>query len=64
MSEREEKFERMLMNILRSNAATTERLQQLRTQELTRTVTYRELLTMKIIYQEMLAMYKQYGIID
>ena len=64
MSEREERFERMLEGIQENYADTVRRMDALRAEGKTKTVTFRLLMSYKLMYQTMLSMYREYGLID
>lgn len=62
--ERLEGFERMLQDVQRNYAAVTERMERLKVEGKTKTVTFRQLLGDKLLYQSMLAMYRAHGLIE
>ena len=62
--ERLEGFERMLQDVQRNYAAVTERMERLKAEGKTKTVTFRQLLGDKLLYQTMLAMYRAHGLIE
>ena len=64
MSEREEKFEKMLQAVQKQYAATEEKLEVLKAQEKAKTATYRQLLGDKLTLQNILSLYKIYGLLD
>lgn len=64
MSEREEKFEKMLQAVQEQYAATVEKLGVLKGQDKTKTATYRQLLGDKLMLQNILSLYKIYGLLD
>lgn len=64
MSEREEKFERMLESIKTQYTSTVERLAVLKAEDKTKTATYRQLLGEKLRLKEMLTLYEIYGLLD
>lgn len=64
MSEREEKFERMLESIKTQYTSTVERLAALKAEDKTKTATYRQLLGEKLRLKEMLTLYEVYGLLD
>ena len=64
MSEREEKFERMLQAIQTEYQTTIEKMERLKRENKTKTVTYRELLGNKLTLQNILAWYEAYGLLD
>ena len=64
MSEREERFERMLQEIQAEYAAIERKMSVLRAEGKTRTVNFRQLMGNKLMYQSMLAMYRDHGLIE
>ena len=64
MTEREEKFEKMLQAVQEQYAATVEKLAILKDQDKTKTATYRQLLGDKLMLQNILSLYKVYGLLD
>lgn len=64
MSQREEQFEAMLQAVLREYDDTVQRMETLRNQDKTKTVTYQQLLTNKLQLQNLLARYRAFGLID
>ena len=64
MSERQEQFEKMLQAVQEQYAATVERLAVLKEQDKTKTATYRQLLGDKLMLQNILSLYKIYGLLD
>ena len=64
MSEREERFERMLQEIQAEYAAIERKMSVLRVEGKTKTVTFRQLMGNKLMYQSMLAMYREHGLIE
>lgn len=64
MTEREEKFEKMLQAVQEQYAATVEKLAILKDQDKTKTATYRQLLGDKLTLQNILSLYKIYGLLD
>ena len=64
MSKREERFERMLQEIQAEYAAIERKMSVLRTEGKTRTVTFRQLMGNKLMYQSMLSMYREHGLIE
>ena len=63
MSEREEKFERMLAFVRASYEAAVRQMQQLKAEGKTKAVRYRELMGEKLTYQNMLSIYRSYGLL-
>ena len=64
MTEREEKFEKMLQAVQEQYAATGEKLAILKDQDKTKTATYRQLLGDKLMLQNILSLYRIYGLLD
>ena len=64
MTEREEKFEKMLQAVQEQYAATVEKLAILKDQDKTKTATYRQLLGDKLVLQNILSLYRIYGLLD
>ncbi len=64
MSEREEKFEQMLNAVKKDYEATTVKMDKLKSEDKTKTATYRQLMGKKLTLQNILDMYKIYGLID
>ena len=63
MSEREQKFDNMLKAIIQQHYDTVSKMEQLRAEGKTKTVTYKQLMTTKLTLGNMLAMYKLYGLL-
>ena len=64
MSEREERFERMLQEIQAEYASIEQKMAVLRAEGKTKTVTFRQLMGNKLMYQSMLTMYRDHGLIE
>ena len=64
MSEREELFERMLQEIQAEYASIEQKMAVLRAEGKTKTVTFRQLMSNKLMYQSMLSMYRKHGLIE
>lgn len=64
MSEREERFEKMLRDVRKQYAEICAKMEKLRADDRTKTATYRELLGNKLLLQNMLAMYRSYGLTE
>ena len=62
MSEREQIFEKMLSDILSEYDNILLRMEKLRAEDKTKTVTYRELMGKKMIYKNIIDIYKSYGL--
>lgn len=60
---REENFERMLADIQNNYSSIAEKMEKLKAEGRTKSATYRELLGNKLLYQNMLNMYKLYDLI-
>ena len=61
---REETFEHMLSDVQANYAGIVEKMEKLKAEGKTKTATYRELLGNKLMYQNMLTMYRLYGLIE
>lgn len=61
---REERFEQMLEDVQKAYASTVARMKVLQAEGKTKTVTYRELLGNKLMYQTVLDLYRAHGLID
>lgn len=64
MSEREEKFEKMLRAIQEEYAETGNKMEALKAEGKIKTVTYKQLMARKLTLQNMLSMYEIYGLLD
>ena len=64
MSEREENFEKMLAFVQRKYADTTEKMEVLKAADKTKSATFRQLMGDKLMYQNMLSLYRLYGLIE
>ena len=64
MSEREENFEKMLTFVQRKYADTLEKMETLKAADKTKSATFRQLMGDKLMYQNMLTLYKLYGLIE
>ena len=64
MSEREEKFEKMLMSVQDQYANTVNKIEVLKSEGKEKTVTYKQLMTTKLTLINILSMYHAYGLID
>lgn len=62
MTERQEKFEKMLTDIQHHYVDVTEKMEKLKKEGKTKSATYRQLMGSKINYQNMLSLYKIYGL--
>ena len=64
MTQREENFEKMLTFVQGKYADTVEKMDKLRAADKTKTATFRQLMGDKLMYQNMLTLYKLYGLIE
>lgn len=64
MSEREEKFEKMLQGVQEEYDVTISKMEKLKTEGKTKSVTYRQLMSTKLTLQNMLSRYEIYGLLD
>ena len=64
MSEREEKFERMMQSVLVSYNSVVEKMDKLKQEGKKNTVTYKQLMAEKLKYQNIILLYKVYGLIE
>lgn len=64
MSEREEKFEKMLMAIQKEYTDTVNKMEQLRAAGKVKTATYQQLMGTKMMLQNMLSRYEIYGLLE
>lgn len=64
MTEREEKFEKMLSDIQQNYADVVKKMEKLKEEGKTKSATYRQLMGTKMNYQNMLSLYKIYGLIE
>ena len=64
MSEREENFEKMLGFVQQKYADTTAKMEVLKAADKTKSATFRQLMGDKLMYQNMLTLYKLYGLIE
>ncbi|MDE6664151.1 MAG: hypothetical protein K2K46_12540 [Lachnospiraceae bacterium] len=64
MSEREEKFEKMLQAIQKEYNDTISKMEMLKTEGKTKTVTYKQLMGTKVSLQNMLSRYEIYGLLE
>lgn len=60
---REEAFEKMLADVQANHAAVTAKMDKLKIEGKTKTVTYRELMGNKLMLQHILTLYRGYGLI-
>ena len=64
MSNREEKFEKMLQAVQSQYADTTDKMKKLKADGKEKTVTYKQLMASKLTLLNILSMYHTYGLID
>lgn len=64
MSEREEKFERMLEDVERNYFDTAAKMEQLKAEGKENSATFRQYMGNKLMYQNILSLYRVYGLID
>lgn len=64
MSDREEKFEKMLKSVQDQYADTVNKMQELKADGKEKTVTYKQLMATKLTLINILSMYHAYGLID
>ena len=64
LAERIENFERMLTAVQENYKSTTEKMEQLRQAGREKSATFRQLMGDKLMYQNILSLYKIYGLTD
>ena len=64
MLEREENFEKMLAFVQQKYADTVSRMEELKAADKTKSATVRQLMGDKLMYQNMLTLYKLYGLLE
>ena len=64
MTQREENFEKMLAFGQQKYADTTAKMEALKAADKTKSATFRQLMGDKLMYQNMLTLYKLYGLIE
>ena len=64
MSEREEKFEKMLQDVQTEYELTLSKMEKLKTEGKTKTVSYKQLMSTKLTLQNILSRYEIYGLLD
>ena len=62
MSEREEKFEKMLQAIQKEYDDTVSKMETMKVEGKSKTVTYKQLMSTKLMLQNMLSRYEIYGL--
>lgn len=64
MSDREEIFERMLQDVQKEYHLTLSKMEKLKQEGKTKTVTYKQLMTTKLTLQNILSRYELYGLLE
>ena len=64
MSERKEKFEKMLQAVQEEYGTVSEKMETLKAESKTKTATYRQMTGRKLALQNMLSLYQIYGLLD
>lgn len=64
MSEREEKFERMLQAVQEEYADTVRKMEKLKAENKSKTVTFKQLLSTKLTLRNILSRYRVFGLIE
>lgn len=64
MSEREEKFERMLQDVQKEYNLILSKMEKLKQEGKTKTVTYKQLMSTKLTLQNILSRYEIYGLLE
>ena len=64
MSEREEKFEKMLQSTLDEYSITVNKMEKLKAENKTKTVTYKQLMPTKLTLQNIISRYEIYGLLE
>lgn len=64
MSEREAQFEKMLAFVQQKYADTVEKMERLKAENKTKSATFRQLMGDKLTYQNILTLYRLYGLLD
>lgn len=64
MSEREEKFEKMLQAVQEEYNSTVSKMEKLKTESKIKSVTYKQLMSNKLTLQNILSRYEIYGLLD
>ena len=64
MTEREEKFEEMLAFVQQKYADTVAKMETLKAADRTKSATFHQLMGDKLMYQNMLTLYKLYGLLE
>lgn len=61
---REKAFEEMLAFVLERQAETIEQMERLKRENKTKSATYRQLMGNKMMYENMLSMYRLFGLLE
>lgn len=61
---REEQFERMLRDIQANETAASAKMDRLKAENKTKSVTYRELMGQRMMLRHMLSLYRAYGLLE
>ena len=64
MSDREEKFEKMLQYVQKNYSDTVDRMEKLKAEGKTKSATYHQLTGRKLTYQNILSIYSMFGLLD
>ena len=64
MSEREERFEKMLQPTLDEYSITVNKMEKLKAENKTKTVTYKQLMATKLTLQNIISRYEIYGLLE
>ena len=64
MAEREEKFEKMLQSTLDEYSITVNKMEKLKAENKTKTVTYKQLMATKLTLQNIISRYEIYGLLE
>ena len=64
MSEREQKFEQMLMFVRKAYAERVSKMEALKAEHREKSATFRQLMGEKLMYQNMLDLYKLHGLTE
>ena len=64
MSDREERFEKMLRSIQKEYSDTVTKMERLKAEDKTKTASYRQLLGEKLMLQNILSRYRIYGLLN
>lgn len=64
MSDREEKFEKMLDFVMKKYTDTVEKMDKLKAEDKTKTATFRQLMGDKMTYQNIISLYKLFELIQ